>query len=87
MTMDSLLSAYLVLMLRSEVTELLRVSVSTLCRWSRDGVGPECVYLSEGSPRYPKGALLITLKDCDTSWRMQPSSPVADRVELPSGVE
>lgn len=60
--MDSLLSDYPVLMLRAEVSELLRVSVSTLSRWSRDGVGPECVYLSEGSPRYPKGGVVDYLK-------------------------
>ncbi|WP_193627284.1 helix-turn-helix transcriptional regulator [Brevibacterium sp. CFH 10365] len=56
--MGSLLSDYPPLLLRSEVAEILRVSVSTLSRWARDGLGPECLYLSEGSPRYTKGSVI-----------------------------
>lgn len=60
--MDSLLSEYPPLLLRCEVAEILRVSVSTLSRWSSSGIGPECIYLSEGSPRYPKGGVIDYLK-------------------------
>lgn len=60
--MDSLLSDYPPLMTRAEVAEILRVSSASLSNWSRDGVGPTCIYLTAGTPRYRKGDVVDYLK-------------------------
>lgn len=60
--MDSLLCEYPEIMTRAEVAELLRVSTKTLCRWSVDGEGPRCTYLTPSTPRYMKGDLETYLK-------------------------
>ncbi|MCU4298182.1 DNA-binding protein [Brevibacterium permense] len=39
-------------MTRAQVAEYLQVSVSTLSRWARDGIGPRCIYLAASTPRY-----------------------------------
>lgn len=40
------------LLTTSEVSELLSISASALCRWRQDGVGPRVVWIGEASPRY-----------------------------------
>lgn len=40
------------LLTRRETADLLRVSQSTLSRWSRSGEGPPCVWISRHSARY-----------------------------------
>lgn len=60
--MDSLLSDYPHLMLRSEVSEILRVETKTLSDWASRGVGPRCIFLAERCPRYKKGDLIDYLE-------------------------
>lgn len=60
--MDSLLSDHPLILTRPEIAELLRVSDDTLSRWAKRGIGPRCVYLTEGTPRYMKGDVLDYLK-------------------------
>lgn len=60
--MDSLLSDYPPLMLRSEVSEVLRVKEKTLADWAPKGIGPKCLYLSERVPRYKKGDVVDYLE-------------------------
>lgn len=60
--MESLLADYPVLLLRSEVSELLRVEPTTLAEWAARGVGPRCLYLSARTPRYKKGDLIDYLE-------------------------
>lgn len=58
----SLLADYPALMLRAEVAEVLRVSTRTLSRWAQEDLGPRCIHLAEGIPRYQKGDVLTYLE-------------------------
>lgn len=49
-------------MLRSEVSEVLRVDVNTLGDWAARGVGPRCITLAPRVPRYWKGDLVDYLE-------------------------
>ncbi len=46
------------LLTRSEAAKVLRVHPSTLSRWAAAGVGPRCIWLSHGTPRYRLADLL-----------------------------
>lgn len=58
--MEELLVEYPEIMTRAEVAEVLRVSSASLSNWSRDGVGPECIYLTVGTPATERGMSSLT---------------------------
>jgi len=58
----SLLADYPELMLRTEVSEVLRVDVNTLGDGAARGVGPRCVSLAPRVPRYWKVVLVDYLE-------------------------
>lgn len=45
-----------------EVSELLGIAPSTLCRWRQTGKGPRVYWLGAGSPRYREDDLLEWLE-------------------------
>ena len=50
------------LMTTEEVSELLRVDPSTLCRWRTLGVGPRVTWLSSRIPRYQRAHVMDWLQ-------------------------